>query len=87
MTARGRPAIGRAPRVASYRAAASSSTASIAGAAGTRRAPAGVAAITWRTGGRGESARIAMSSRTTDSASSGISATPTPAATRPWTVW
>ena len=63
------------------------STASIAGAAGTSRAPAGVAASTRRAGGWGESERIAMSSRTTDSASPGISATPTPAATRPWTVW
>jgi amino acid transporter len=35
----------------------------------------------------GESARIAMSSRAPDSASLGISATPTPAATRPCTVW
>ena len=60
----------------------------LAGAAGNRRAPAGVAATTWRTGGRGESARIEMSSRTTGfRASSGIKATPTPAATRPWTVW
>ena len=35
----------------------------------------------------GESARTTTSSRTRESASRGTSATPTPAATRPWTVW
>ena len=39
-------------------------TCSIGAAAGERRTPAGVATTTWRTGPRGDSARIAMSSRT-----------------------
>ena len=54
---------------------------------GVRLTPAGVATITRRTGLRGESARIAMSSRLSESASFGIRATPTPAATSPCTVW
>lgn len=72
-------------------AAASSRIRSIAEAAGIMRALAptrpGSAAITLRAGGVGERARTTMSSRTTASASSGINATPTPAATSPWTVW
>ncbi len=54
-----------------------------------RRCRGAEARVGWRGrdhlthGGRGASVRIAMSSRTTDSASSGISATPTPAATSP----
>ena len=56
-------------------------------AAGETPALREVAATTRRIGARGESPLTVMSSRTLVRASSGISATPTPAATRPCTVW
>jgi hypothetical protein len=76
----------RAPQTASgpvKRVATSVRIWRIAAAAAVSRVPAGVAAITSRTGLRGESARMAMSSRAPANASFGIRATPTPAATRP----
>ncbi len=56
----------------------------MAAAAGDRYAPAIVAAQMRRTGARGPSDRITTSSRTVASARSGMSDTPTPAATKPW---
>ena len=60
---------------------------SIVATAGVTAAARGVAAKTLRTGLLGLSSRIAMSSRALARASCGIRATPTPAATRPCTVW
>ena len=60
---------------------------SIVATAGVAAAARGVAAKTLRTGLAGCSARTRMSSRAVESASWGIRATPTPAATRPCTVW
>ena len=73
---------GRRPRASGPRR-----TSIIVATAAVAAAALGVAAKTLRTGLAGCRARTRMSSRTVLSASSGISATPTPAATRPWTVW
>ena len=74
-------------RLSSPRRATSRSTSIIvatagvtAARAGSRRRPCGPG---WPGAGRGSR----MSARTVERASCGIRATPTPAATRPWTVW
>ena len=69
-----------------YRRATSDSTRIIVFAAGATPGPVTVAATTLRAGLRGASARTTMPGCTRVSASRGISATPTPAATSPWTV-
>ena len=58
-----------------------------AAVAGERKPFLSVAARIWRAGGFALTARITMSGRSPTSPRPGISATPTPAATRPWTTW